>query len=84
MPTEPSYNPQNRHPDFSRNNQPDQPNQPENSPRRWVNGAILLLAALFLLFNLGNLFRVGEGDRTVAYSQFLDQVEAGKVREAVI
>lgn len=59
------------------------PNGP-NSRFRWISGGLLILFAGFFLLNvIGSFARQGQ-TQSVPYSQFLEQVEAGRVKEATI
>lgn len=78
---------------FRDSNQPNSPRQQgnhnkggdrPNSRFRWLNGGLLVLLAGFLLLNvIGSFVRQGQTE-SIPYSQFLEQVEAGQVKEAVI
>ncbi len=62
---------------------PNNSNQPDNQPSRWLGGGLLILAAAFILLNIfsGPRQRAAE---EIPYSRFLEQVESGEVAEAII
>lgn len=65
----------------------DRQGQSPNGPNfrfRWISGGLLILFAGFFLLNvIGSFARQGQ-TQSVPYSQFLEQVEAGRVKEATI
>ncbi|HHP7245974.1 MAG TPA: ATP-dependent zinc metalloprotease FtsH [Elainellaceae cyanobacterium] len=64
----------------NQNNQPDNQNQWS----RWISSGFLFLIAAFLLVNFFGSNRPGANSQQVPYSEFLEQVESNKVKEAII